>query len=132
MTIQVKRVYDPPAAEDGYRVLVDRLWPRGLSKDRAALNEWLREVTPSTDLRRWFAHDPARWAEFRRRYSAELAAPAAREAIARLQTLAADGEITLLYAATEEVHNNAVALREYLASSRHRGRRAGSGRHSTG
>lgn len=132
MTIQVKRVYDPPAPEDGYRVLVDRLWPRGLSKDRAAVNEWLREVAPSTDLRRWFAHDPARWAEFKRRYSAELAAPAAREAIARLQTLAADGEITLLYAATEEVHNNAVALREYLAWSRHRGRRAGSGRHSTG
>ncbi|MGC1954286.1 MAG: DUF488 family protein [Gammaproteobacteria bacterium] len=132
MTIQVKRVYDPPAPEDGYRVLVDRLWPRGLSKDRAAVNEWLHEVAPSTDLRRWFAHDPARWAEFKRRYSAELAAPAAREAIARLQTLAADGEITLLYAATEEVHNNAVALREYLASSRHRGRRAGSGRHSTG
>ena len=132
MMIQIKRVYDPPAPEDGYRVLVDRLWPRGLSKDRAAVNEWLREVAPSTDLRRWFAHDPARWAEFKRRYSAELAAPAAREAIARLQTLAADGDITLLYAATEEVHNNAVALREYLASSRHRGRRAGSDRHSTG
>lgn len=118
MTIQVKRAYDPPAPEDGYRVLVDRLWPRGLSKDRAAVDEWLREVAPSTDFRRWFAHDPARWAEFRRRYSAELAAPAAGEAVARLRALAARGEITLLYAATDEVHNNAVALRQYLASSR--------------
>lgn len=118
MTIQVKRAYDPPAPEDGYRVLVDRLWPRGLSKDRAAVDEWLREVAPSTDLRRWFAHDPARWAEFRRRYSAELAAPAAREAVARLRALAARGGITLLYAATDEVHNNAVALRQYLASPR--------------
>lgn len=96
MTIQVKRAYDPPAPDDGCRVLVDRLWPRGLSKERAAVDEWLREVAPSTVLRRWFAHDPVRWAEFKRRYSAELEAPAAREAVARLRSLAAEGPITLL------------------------------------
>lgn len=117
MPIQVKRAYDPPAPEDGYRVLVDRLWPRGLSKERAAVGEWLREAAPSTDLRRWFGHDPARWDEFRCRYAAELAAPAAREAVARLRALAAGGKITLLYAASDKVHNNAVALAEYLASS---------------
>lgn len=118
MTIQVKRVYDPPAPDDGYRVLVDRLWPRGLTKERAAVDEWLREAAPSSDLRRWFAHDPTRWAEFKRRYFAELAAPAAREAVEHLRALAGRGTITLLYAATNEAHNNAVALREYLASSR--------------
>lgn len=123
MTIQVKRAYDPPAPDDGCRVLVDRLWPRGLAKERAAVDEWLRAVAPSTALRRWFAHDPARWAEFKRRYSAELEAPAAREAVARLRSLAAGGPITLLYAATDALHNNAVALCEYLAASRQPGPR---------
>ena len=132
MTIQVKRAYDPPAPDDGRRVLVDRLWPRGLAKERAAVDEWLREVAPSTALRRWFAHDPARWAEFNRRYSAELEAPAAREAAARLRSLAAGGPITLLYAATDELHNNAVALREYLAASRQPGSRSDISRHGTG
>ena len=132
MTIKVKRAYDPPASSDGLRVLVDRLWPRGLSKERAAVDEWLREVAPSTDLRRWFAHDPARWAEFKRRYSAELEAPAALDTVARLRSLAAEGDITLLYAATDDLHNNAVALREYLASSRQHGSRADSGRQGTG
>ena len=132
MTIKVRRAYDPPAPGDGCRVLVDRLWPRGLSKERAAVDEWLREVAPSTDLRRWFAHDPARWAEFKRRYSAELEAPAALGTVARLRSLAAEGDITLLYAATDELHNNAVALREYLASSCQHGSRTDSGRHGTG
>lgn len=132
MTTQIKRAYDPPAPEDGYRVLVDRLWPRGLSKARAAVNEWMREVAPSTDLRRWFAHDPTRWAEFKRRYWAELTEPAASEAVARLRTLAAAGAVTLVHAAKDEVHNNAVALREYLASSRQRRTRAGSGKDGTG
>lgn len=126
MTIKVKRAYDPPAPGDGLRVLVDRLWPRGLSKERAAVDEWLREVAPSTDLRRWFAHDPARWAEFKRRYSAELEAPAPLATVARLRSLAAEGDITLLYAATDELHNNAVALREYLASSGQHGSRTDS------
>ena len=132
MTIQVKRAYDPPAPDDGCRVLVDRLWPRGLAKERAAVDEWLRAVAPSTALRRWFAHDPARWAEFKRRYSVELEAPAALEAVTRLRSLAAGGPITLLYAATDELHNNAVALREYLASSRQPGPRPDRGRPGTG
>ena len=132
MTIQVKRAYDPPAPRDGCRILVDRLWPRGLSKVRAAVDQWLREVAPSTDLRRWFAHDRTRWAEFKRRYSAELDAPAALEAVARLRSLAADGDITLLYAATDDLHNNAVVLREYLASSRQHGSKADSGSHGIG
>jgi uncharacterized protein YeaO (DUF488 family) len=95
------------------------------------VDEWLREVAPSTDLRRWFAHDPARWAEFKRRYSAELDAPAALEAVARLRSLAAEGDITLLCAAKDELHNNAVVLREYLASSRQHGGRTDSGRQGT-
>lgn len=115
MAIQVRRIYDPPAASDGYRVLVDRLWPRGLSKERAAIDEWLREVSPSTALRHWFEHDPAKWDEFNRRYAEELAAPAAVEAIARLRELDAGGTVTLLYSATERAMNNAVALAEYLA-----------------
>ncbi|MCA9423099.1 MAG: DUF488 domain-containing protein [Burkholderiales bacterium] len=120
MTIHVKRAYDPPTPEDGCRVLVDRLWPRGLSKERAAVDEWLREVAPSTALRRWFAHDPARWGEFKQRYWEELTGAAACEAVKRLRILAVTGEVTLLYAAKDEVHNNAVALREYLASSQRR------------
>jgi uncharacterized protein YeaO (DUF488 family) len=112
--MQVKRVYEPPAPEDGYRVLVDRLWPRGLSKERATVNEWLRDLPPSTELRRWFAHEPARWDEFKQRYAVELEAPAARDAVARLRALAAKGKVTLLYAAADELHNNAVALVEYL------------------
>lgn len=118
MTVHVKRAYDPPGPEDGYRVLVDRLWPRGISKERAAVDEWLREVAPSTELRRWFAHEPARWDEFRRRYSEELAAPAAQDGLAHLRELAAKGKLTLLYAAADEAHNNAVALQEHLAPPR--------------
>lgn len=115
--IQAKRIYEPPAPEDGYRVLVDRLWPRGLSKERAAVDEWMRQVAPSAELRSWFAHSPARWAEFKRRYRAELMEPSAREAVARLRALAAAGAVTLLYAARDETHNDAVALRAYLESS---------------
>lgn len=114
MKIKIKRVYDPPAAEDGQRVLVDRLWPRGLSKEHAALDDWIREVAPSNDLRRWFAHDRAKWIEFKRRYFAELAAPEAREALSSIRSLAAKGVVTLLYAASDEEYNNAVALGDYL------------------
>ncbi|MCE7927698.1 MAG: DUF488 family protein [Dehalococcoidia bacterium] len=114
MTVQVKRVYNRPAASDGRRVLVDRLWPRGLSKERAAVDEWLREVAPSTELRQWFAHDPEKWAEFKRRYREELAEPAAAEALTRLRDLAAGGTLTLLFAARNETMNDAVALAEYL------------------
>lgn len=110
--IRVKRVYEPPAPEDGVRVLVDRLWPRGLSRRSARVDLWLKEVAPSDALRRWFAHDPARWEVFRQRYFAELADQQA--GIRTLLDLAARGPVTLLYAAADTRHNNAVALREYL------------------
>lgn len=114
MKIRLKRVYEQPSAEDGVRVLVDRLWPRGLSKEHAAVNEWLREAAPSTELRRWFAHDHTKWTEFKKRYTAELASPEAKAVLSHIRSLAAKGVITLVYAASDEEYNNAVALKEYL------------------
>jgi uncharacterized protein YeaO (DUF488 family) len=114
--IRIKRVYDPPDAGDGVRVLVDRLWPRGLRKEAAALDAWRPELAPSDALRRWFGHDPERWAEFRRRYAAELHAKA--EALASLRALARVSPVTLLFAARDEAHNNAVVLREVLRAQR--------------
>ncbi len=111
--IQLKRVYEPPAAGDGTRILVERLWPRGLSKDKAALDHWLKEVAPSPELRRWYGHVPARWPEFQERYRAELAA--APEALARLEALCAEGPVTFVYAARDEARNSAVVLRALLA-----------------
>ena len=108
--IRTKRVYEPPAPEDGMRVLVDRLWPRGLKKETAAVALWLKAAAPSAELRRWFAHDPARWEEFRRRYAAEL--EQSRAALAPL--LAGEGALTLLFAAHDRERNNAVALAEWL------------------
>lgn len=108
----VRRVYDPPAAEDGYRVLVDRLWPRGLSKERAAVDKWLRDIAPSDALRKWYRHDAAGWDEFCRRYFRELEAHEA--AVRELLEACAAGPVTLLYASREQHLNNAVALREYL------------------
>ena len=110
--IRVKRAYDPPDEEDGSRVLVDRLWPRGLGKDEAKLTLWLKEIAPSDDLRRWFGHDPARFAEFSRRYRAEL--DANKDAVSRLEELLNEGPVTLLYAAHDEAHNNARVLADYL------------------
>jgi uncharacterized protein YeaO (DUF488 family) len=110
--IRVKRVYDPPGAEDGSRVLVDRLWPRGARKDEAKLTLWLKEIAPSDDLRRWFGHDPDRFAEFSRRYRAELGAN--KEAVSQVRNLAKAGPVTLLYAAHDEEHNNARVLADYL------------------
>jgi len=110
--IQVKRAYDPPDDADGARVLVDRLWPRGLRKDDARLTLWLREVAPSGALRAWFGHDPARWHEFVRRYRAEIARNP--DAVARLADLAQSGRLTLLYGARDSLHNQAVALASYL------------------
>ncbi len=100
--IRVRRVYEEPAAADGARVLVDRVWPRGLRKDAALLDEWAKDVAPSTELRTWYRHDPAKFDEFSRRYAAELDEPRAREALARLRELAADRPVTLL-TATKEV-----------------------------
>ncbi len=96
--IRVRRVYDNPSPDDGARVLVDRVWPRGLRKDAARLDDWAKDVAPSTELRTWYRHDPAKFEEFRRRYTAELAAPGPREALARLHARAADGPVTLLTA----------------------------------
>jgi uncharacterized protein YeaO (DUF488 family) len=112
MTIGVKRVYAPPAAADGLRILVDRLWPRGLAHERARVDRWMKELAPSDALRRWFGHDPAKWAEFKRRYFRELAAQP--EAVAALAALARRRRITLLYAAADERHNNAITLKAYL------------------
>jgi uncharacterized protein YeaO (DUF488 family) len=114
MRVFIKRVYDPPGPADGRRVLVDRLWPRGLKKQAAQIDLWLKTVAPSTELRRWFGHDPARWPEFRKRYRAELADNPALE---ELRRLARQGRVTLLYAARDPNHNNAVVLRELLLES---------------
>jgi uncharacterized protein YeaO (DUF488 family) len=110
--VQIKRVYEPPEKDDGARVLVDRLWPRGLSKEHAALALWLKEIAPSEELRKWFGHDPARWKEFVHRYRAELKHN--QTALAQLHDLAKHGRVTLLYAAHDHEHNNAVALAAYL------------------
>lgn len=113
--IRVKRVYDDPAPEDGTRVLVDRLWPRGMRKDEAPLDEWLKAVAPSNELRRWYGHDHQKWQAFRTRYKHELEADdAAREALQRLRELAEGGTLTLLYSSRETEYNNAAALRDYL------------------
>ncbi|WP_457798508.1 DUF488 domain-containing protein [Methylocystis sp. S23] len=117
----LKRVYDPAEESDGTRVLVDRLWPRGLSKDKAAIDHWAKDVAPSDELRRWFAHAPERWEEFQTRYRDELESPEAQEEIAALRAMGRKGRVTLLYAAKDEAMNNAVVLRDYLRKSARRG-----------
>ena len=114
MSIRLKRVYDKPTKSDGHRVLVDRLWPRGLKKSEARLDEWLKEIAPSTTLRKCFAHDPTRWTEFKKRYAAEL--DDQREQVEQLARSAKKRTITLLFGAKDTEHNNAVALKEYLMS----------------
>ncbi|MGH6989959.1 MAG: DUF488 domain-containing protein [Stellaceae bacterium] len=110
--VRLKRAYAPPSAEDGTRVLVDRIWPRGLRKSDAAIDRWMKEVAPSTELRKWFGHDPKRWTEFRRRYKAELSqGPGPLE---ELRSMATKGPLTLIYSAHDEQHNQAVVLREAL------------------
>lgn len=110
--IQLKRAYEPPASDDGIRILIDRLWPRGVKKAEAAIDEWLKEIAPSTSLRKWFGHDPARWEEFRRRYKAEIRQHP--DEFDRLQALARRGRVTLVFSAHDETHNDAVVLREML------------------
>ncbi|HVW69629.1 MAG TPA: DUF488 domain-containing protein [Steroidobacteraceae bacterium] len=110
--IRIKRAYDPPSSDDGARVLVDRLWPRGLKKSDAHLSQWMKDIAPSTELRKWFAHDPARWEEFRRRYEAELRAK--RDLLAELTELARKGPLTLIYSAHDPLHNQAVVLLDVL------------------
>ncbi|MCL6622449.1 MAG: DUF488 family protein [Syntrophobacterales bacterium] len=112
--IRRKRIYDPPAPEDGARFLVDRLWPRGVSREAAALSGWLRELAPSEELRRWFAHDPARWPEFRERYRRELGSAEAQKLLQDLARRARTGPVTLVYAARDAERNNARVLQELL------------------
>jgi uncharacterized protein YeaO (DUF488 family) len=110
--LRLKRAYEPAEPDDGVRILVDRLWPRGVSKAKAALDDWMKEIAPSTELRQWFAHDPGRWAEFQRRYRAELRQQS--EALDRLRALAKHRVVTLVYSAHDEQHNDAVVLRAVL------------------
>ena len=106
--LQLKRAYESPAPTDGRRILIDRLWPRGLSKKRVAIDEWMKELAPSTALRRWFAHDPKKWPEFQRRYRRELRTHSDR--VRRLASLARRGRVTLVFGARDEQHNDAVVL----------------------
>jgi len=112
MDIRLKRAYEPAESADGYRVLIDRLWPRGVSRGRAKLDEWERELPPSTELRRWFGHEPSRFEEFRRRYIEELRRE--RPRIAELRRRAREGTLTLVYSARDTEHNDAVVLAEVL------------------
>ena len=110
--VQIKRVYDPAVPEDGYRVLIDHLWPRGISRERAHLDEWARELAPSDELRRWFDHMPERFSEFRARYRSELAQR--REQVDALKSRADKERVTIIYAARDRDHNNAVVLAELI------------------
>lgn len=114
--VWLRRVYDAPTRNDGYRVLVDRLWPRGTRRIDAQLDEWCRELAPSTELRRWFDHDPHRWAEFQRRYRVELADHL--DAVERLTEQVDSGRVTLVYGARDDEHNNAVVLRDVIEERR--------------
>lgn len=112
MKVTIKRAYEEPEKNDGRRILVDRLWPRGLKRDDAKIDLWLKEIAPSNELRKWFAHDPQKWPEFQKRYEAELKSHA--QEFAQLKQEAAKGRVTLLYAARDEEHNQAVVLQKLL------------------
>ncbi|MEO8691331.1 MAG: DUF488 domain-containing protein [Candidatus Saccharimonas sp.] len=112
MTIPIKRAYEAPDKKDGKRVLVDRLWPRGLTKEKAAIDAWIRDIAPSNELRQWFGHDPEKWDEFQKRFKAEMDANS--EAVKRLQDEVSGGKATLIYSAKDEAHNNAVVIQAYL------------------
>jgi uncharacterized protein YeaO (DUF488 family) len=112
MPISLKRVYEKPGLKDGRRILVERLWPRGLKKDEAKIDEWLREVAPSTELRKWFGHDPAKWDEFKERYWKEL--DKKKDIISKLAKERLENKVTFVFAAKDQQHNNAVALKEYI------------------
>jgi uncharacterized protein YeaO (DUF488 family) len=112
INVQLKRAYEPTARSDGYRVLIDRLWPRGVSRDEAHLDEWVPELAPSAKLRRWFGHDPTRFAEFQRRYEAELGVQ--KNKLQELRRRAHEGPLTLVYGARDTEHNDAVVLAEIL------------------
>jgi uncharacterized protein YeaO (DUF488 family) len=110
--VKLKRAYEPPAASDGTRILIDRVWPRGVNKANAAIDQWDKSIAPSTMLRKWFGHDPARWQEFRRRYANEIRRH--REQLDELRARAQSGRITLVFAAHDKIHNHAIVLRDIL------------------
>ncbi|MER8438464.1 DUF488 domain-containing protein [Mesorhizobium sp. M1393] len=113
LDIKVKRIYEPPSPGDGQRVLIDRVWPRGGGNQAAALTLWLKNIAPSAELRKWFGHEPTRWMEFQQRYRGELDRNS--DAVGQLRAVLDNGRVTLLYAAQDELHNNAVALADYLS-----------------
>jgi uncharacterized protein YeaO (DUF488 family) len=114
MNTKIKRVYEQPDKQDGVRVLVDRLWPRGLTKEKADIDLWLKDIAPSTELRKWFGHDRSKWEEFKQRYLRELQDNA--EQVGRLQQAVKNGVATLVYAAKDTEHNEAVVLQKFLSS----------------
>ncbi len=114
MMLKIKRVYDPPAQADGKRILIDRLWPRGLKKEDARIDEWMKEIAPSNELRQWFSHDPEKWVEFKRKFFKEL--DRQRTSVETIVGLSKKGTVTLLFGSKEERYNNAVALKEYIES----------------
>ncbi|TSD98118.1 DUF488 domain-containing protein [Skermania sp. ID1734] len=116
--VQIRRIYDDPTPDDGTRVLVDRIWPRGVSKERADLNEWCKQIAPSTELRKWYGHDPDRFAEFTRRYQAELEDPERADALAQLRKIANDGVLTLLTATKEVKISEAAVLADLISASK--------------
>ena len=112
INVRLKRAYDAPGPGDGSRLLVDRLWPRCVSKSEAAIDEWVKDIAPSAELRKWFGHDPSRWEEFRERYAREIHGHA--DLLERLRLLAREGPVTLVYSARDEIHNDAVVLRQVI------------------
>jgi len=115
--IAIKRAYEAPSRTDGARILVDRLWPRGLKKEQAHIEKWMRELGPSNELRQFFGHDPQRWQEFRKRYRAELKRAETKSMLDELRQLARKGKLTLVYSAKDEAHNQAVVIKEVLDAS---------------
>ncbi|MFW6323788.1 MAG: DUF488 domain-containing protein [Desulfovibrionales bacterium] len=116
--IRIKRVYDPPMPEDGVRILVDRVWPRGMKKEKAALDHWFKEIAPSSELRKWFAHEPAKWGKFKQRYRAELQSERKEALLREIAEKAEQGTVTLVYAAADREYNNAAALQFFLENSK--------------
>lgn len=112
--IFLKRIYDPATEADGKRILVDRLWPRGMNKEKAAIDEWMKDIAPSDELRKWFSHDPDKWQEFRKKYQAELRARNKLQMVIHLRKMSDEAAITLLFSAKDSAHNNAVVLKDVI------------------
>lgn|SRR5512143_1682931 len=115
--IKIKRIYDPVSKDDGKRILVDRLWPRGVKKEKAAIDEWLKDIAPSDELRKWFSHDPEKWQEFKKRYKKELSDSDKVDLVKKLKAEAKKGTITFLFAAKDTEHDNAMVLKEVISKS---------------